>query len=209
MLGNAQLYDRFLCVRQKGNRSPRSTISEALNSVSLEESSTSKPASVSLKPPPPPPAPVSPVGASEKSNSAVDPHPKEPSPGDKSEPDAVEDDFGDFQAATWPLLFEYLCVYLATDACTGFSLSRETAAVALTLIQQFSYTIFLRWSTRWGPWVALLVHNHCDIFMPSYHQYLIPSGPGQGKEPWSWASFMQRMASYELHTHDSSKMVRL
>ncbi|CAA7402606.1 unnamed protein product [Spirodela intermedia] len=88
-----------LQIKNKGNRSPKSTISEAINSLSLEESSTSKPASVSLKPPPPPPAPVSPVGTSEKPNSTVDPHPKEPSPGQKSEADAVEDDFGDFQAA--------------------------------------------------------------------------------------------------------------
>ncbi|CAA6665845.1 unnamed protein product [Spirodela intermedia] len=84
---------------REGRPCPKSTISEAINSLSLEESSTSKPASVSLKPPPPPPAPVSPVGTSEKPNSTVDPQPKEPSPGQKSEADAVEDDFGDFQAA--------------------------------------------------------------------------------------------------------------
>ncbi|MQL78418.1 hypothetical protein Taro_010824 [Colocasia esculenta] len=87
-----------LQIKNKGNHSSKSTISEQdLGNISLEESSKTKLAAVPLKPPPPPQAAVSPVNAIQMSNSTV--QLKEPFSGDKSEIATVEDDFGDFQTA--------------------------------------------------------------------------------------------------------------
>ncbi|XP_078431568.1 adaptin ear-binding coat-associated protein 1 NECAP-1 [Wolffia australiana] len=73
-----------LQIKNKGNLSLKPF-------VSLEQSSSSKPAPVQLQPPPPPPANVPPIAALEKSKSFVD-H-------EIHEVDAVDDDFGDFQGA--------------------------------------------------------------------------------------------------------------
>lgn len=89
----------LFCASQKGNRGSKSSFFEqGLNNISLEEKSENlKRISVSLKPPPAPSSTVSPVHTPCSSDESQFKNPFNTE--NKEASDAVDDDFGDFQAA--------------------------------------------------------------------------------------------------------------
>ncbi|RWR97468.1 Adaptin ear-binding coat-associated protein 1 NECAP-1 [Cinnamomum micranthum f. kanehirae] len=108
-----------LQLKNKSTRSSKSKFFEqGLNNLSLNEKGPKEP-TICLKPPPPPPGPLSPVIAAqrppadlpsnlilERTNGSNAPHTTKESQSieqfskeDRSSDDAIEDDFGDFQAA--------------------------------------------------------------------------------------------------------------
>nr|XP_009405580.2 PREDICTED: uncharacterized protein At1g03900 isoform X1 [Musa acuminata subsp. malaccensis] len=104
-----------LQLKNKGGQKVKSAcLEQSLNNLSLDGKTKTQEGSICLKPPPPPPAPLSPVKPAERSSftsepsttedtelhSKVELSPKETSKNiESSAQNAIDDDFGDFQAA--------------------------------------------------------------------------------------------------------------